>query len=547
MTRGGEKKKDSQSLVLQVAMADGDRCISFSPGRSIHEILNSISIQLPSACGGIGVCGQCLVRIEAGCVNDPTANERKKLTSDQLAQGVRLACQVWPRQNVRLQIEGSAPRTIWRRLREDEYAPFDFPPRNFSTFIQKSPSYGVAIDLGTTQIRVSLWDIEKKQRLAGRVGLNPQSRFGIDVLTRLVNAVESPDRMQEVGGLARDAIADALRDMLSEGSWKSQAVRRIIIVGNSAMLTLLAERNVHLLLHPENWMREINCQPDGTDSWRRSWECHESTDIEVVQPLAGFVGSDLLAGVLATKLTQGTSGSLLIDFGTNSEIALWDGTQLWATSAAGGPAFEGWGISCGMPAEPGAIYKFDRQDDSSNLQFEVIGGGQARGVCGSGLMDIIGNLRQSGDLKYNGQFTGNIGKEGFYILRGQQDIAVKNQDIDTFQRAKAAIGAGITCLLNQAGLNPRDIQRICICGAFGQFLNVSNAQAVGLVPRTAPEQIELWGNAALAGAEMLLFCSDRANILETLRKKARIINMSTDPTYENLFIEHLYLQPMAVK
>lgn len=546
MMREGEREKDSQFLAAQIIMADGERCISFSPGLSIHEILEAAPIRLQSACGGIGTCGQCLVRIEAGCVNDPTVNERKKLTPEQLAQGVRLACQVRPRQNVRLRIEGSAPRTAWRSLLENEYAPLDFPPRSISTFTQKHFAYGVAVDLGTTQIRLSLWDMEKKQRLAGRAGLNPQSCFGTDVLTRLVNAVQSPDRGREIGGLARNAITDALRDMLSERGWSNQEPGRMVIVGNSAMLALLAERNAHLLLRPEYWMRVIDCQPDDVMLWRCSWGCDDRTAIEVVQPLAGFVGSDLLAGVLATQLTQGAAGSLLIDFGTNSEIALWDGRQLWATSAAGGPAFEGWGISCGMPAEPGAIYKLDRQGDSSSFQIGVIGGGQARGVCGSGLVDIIGNLRQNGELKSNGQFSRNLDKEGFCILKGQQDIVLQKRDVDMFQRAKAAIGAGITCLLRQAGLNSRNVQRICVCGAFGRFLHVPNAQAIGLLPGVAPEHVELWGNAALAGAEMLLLCSESANTLEPLRKKARIINMSADPSYENLFIEHLYLQPMPM-
>jgi uncharacterized 2Fe-2S/4Fe-4S cluster protein (DUF4445 family) len=130
----------------------------------------------------------------------------------------------------------------------------------------------------------------------------------------------------------------------------------------------------------------------------------------------------------------------------------------------------------------------------------VIGGGQARGVCGSGLVDIIGSLRQSGELKRNGQFTGNFGHEGFCILKGSRDIVLHKQDIDMFQRAKAAISAGITCLLNQSGLNSRDVRRVCVCGAFGRFLNVSNAQAIGLLPGIDPEHVELCGNAALAGA-----------------------------------------------
>jgi uncharacterized 2Fe-2S/4Fe-4S cluster protein (DUF4445 family) len=265
--------------------------------------------------------------------------------------------------------------------------------------------------------------------------------------------------------------------------------------------------------------------------------------VEVIPPCAGFVGSDLLAGVLATGLTD-RPGGLLIDFGTNSEVALWDGCTLWITSAAGGPAFEGSQVQCGMPAEPGAIYRVDRQPDSAELHFQVIGDGQAEGLCGSGLIDLIACLRASGDLTRTGRFATPSLTEGFVIRRRNPTLRLSHVDVDMFQRAKAAIGVGIKTLLAGAGMAAAELSRICVCGVFGQHLNCPHAQAIGLLPSVPPSQIELCGNTALAGCEWLLLSPASAADLAWLRERMTVINLSQAPEFERLFLESLYLEPM---
>ncbi len=163
------------------------------------------------------------------------------------------------------------------------------------------------------------------------------------------------------------------------------------------MLALLSGRNAGLLLQPSHWMSAIDGLPDDTGAWAVAWGIHPQARIEVMPPLAGFVGSDLLAGVMTTHLTENGAGNLLIDFGINSEIALWDGQTLWVTSAAGGPAFEGSGIRCGLPAEPGAIHRVRLRNGA--LDFAVIAGGEPRGICGSGLVDLIAGRIGPADAK----------------------------------------------------------------------------------------------------------------------------------------------------
>lgn len=559
------KEKTQQAPVLHAGLPNEEYHLSFSPGKSVYDILAPTNIRIHAACGGVGACGRCRIRIEEGTVNAPSKNELTRLTPDQIRCGIRLACQVRPFRDIRIRLENLEPQTSWRDLVPEEYAQIEFPTQSLVTETLKGFLYGAAVDVGTTQIRMSFWDIEKRQRIAGRSGLNPQSGLGADVLTRVAAASESAQRAQEIGQLAREALREALQDLAFKENRRPQAIGHIVIVGNTAMLALLTEQNYQLLLQPEYWMQAIECRPQDLTSWRLAWGLDERAEVNVIQPLAGFVGSDLLAGVLATKLTQGQAGSLLIDFGTNSEIALWDGSLLWVTSAAGGPAFEGNGISCGMSAEPGAIYKIEYRDAAPEnscpeeqprpskilsdraVRSTVIGGGPALGLCGSGLVDGIAYLRKTGILKNNGIFSRNVGKEGFFIGQGERNIVINQRDIDVFQRAKAAIGAGIACLLQAAGMKIKDVQRLCVCGAFGRFLNVTNAQNIGILPRIAPQNVELWGNAALAGSEILLFSPDIEDMLDSLRRQTRIINLSSVPTFEGLFINHLALQPMQME
>ncbi len=312
-------------------------------------------------CRGNGACGLCLVKVEAGRVNDPTHNERLLLSPEQLQGNIRLACQLVVEADLRIRIVNPLSMPDWR----------DLPPGPCSVALAaESPSqaearataneYALAVDLGTTHISLSLWHLQRGRRLCGRIGRNPQSCYGSDVMTRLIAAAESPSQARRIAGLPIDAIREALLDMCSREGVYPRQVTRVAIVGNTAMLALLTEADPRILLNPRSWTRPIDCPSDHRQRWLSAMGIHPEAAVEVVAPLAGFVGSDLLAGVLVTDLTR-APGSLLIDFGTNSELALWDGEKLRVTSAAGGPAFEAGASRCGMPAEPGAIFRVARR------------------------------------------------------------------------------------------------------------------------------------------------------------------------------------------
>lgn len=531
--------------VLIVKTENGDHQIPFHSGQSLRDILNETDLQLRSACRGIGACGLCRVRIEAGAVDDPSTNERIYLDIKQIDQGVRLACQIIPRHDLTITLLNPIKQSKWRNLparphRQTPYRPA-LPPSALLPDI-KNPLC-VAVDLGTTHISISLHDLSCGSWLAGRYGLNPQINTGSDVMTRLAAATESPCQARDLQHQLIQAIREALLDIASREGINLHQVVRITLVGNTAMLCLLSGRNYHLLIQPSYWMQAIDCLPEDTRTWAALWDIHSEATIELMPPIAGFVGSDVMAGVLATRLIESEGINLFVDFGTNSEIALWDGRVLWVTSAAGGPAFEGSGISCGMPAEPGAIFQISLTDGKSP-NYSVIAGRTACGLCGSGMVDLIAGLVKLGTLSSTGRFAPGCEPCGFLVVDHGQAITLTKSDVDLFQRAKAAVAAGIQVLMTNAGISGKDLHSIKLGGAFGHLLNVENALHIGLLPNVSPERVELCGNTALEGCEQILLSANGQERFKDIMGRARLINLAQCPDFDEFFFENLYLQPM---
>jgi uncharacterized 2Fe-2S/4Fe-4S cluster protein (DUF4445 family) len=525
--------------VLTVKLPKEERQITFAPGRSARDLLDETDMRVRAGCNGSGACGLCRIRIARGNAGGPSANEQAALGTGLLSQGVRLACQVKPEHDLDIEILNPAPTSVWRSLNMSSLpGPLILPDPN------GEHPLGVSIDLGTTHLSITLLDLASGRRLAGRRGLNPQATAGADVMTRLM-AAQSAGEVEKLSRQVIDAIGDGLRDIAVREGIDLSRVGRVVLVGNTAMLAILSGRNHLLLLQPRYWTETIDCLPGDTASWSAIWGIDPAAAIEIVPPLAGFVGSDLLAGIIATRLTERGPGALLIDFGTNSEMALWDGYHLWVTSAAGGPAFEGCGISCGMPAEPGAICRVDVSPATGELVFDVIAGAEPSGLCGTGLVDLLARLVGNATLNIKGQFAPSVPNYGFQLSPVNRELVLTKRDIDIFQRAKAAIGVGIEVLLAKAGMGHHELRRVCIGGVFGQYLDIASAQAIGLLPAIPDRFMETAGNTALSGCEALLLAADSDERLLDARSRAQIINLSDCPDFDTLFLEQLYLQPIA--
>jgi uncharacterized 2Fe-2S/4Fe-4S cluster protein (DUF4445 family) len=397
----------------------------------------------------------------------------------------------------------------------------------------------VEVDLGTTHLSLAVYELSSGSLLAGRHGPNPQAAHGADVISRLQAAEGVPGQAQALSQMVLRAVAEGLFDIASREGLELQRVAKVALVGNTPMLALLAERNYERLLLPSQWGLSLDCLPVDPGAWAGPLGLDPAVRIEVLPPLAGFVGSDLLAGIAVTRLIQDGAGALFIDFGTNSEIALWDGRTLEVTSAAGGPAFES-GIGCGMPAEPGAIHQV-----GADFRISVLAGQEPRGLCGSGLVDLVANLVRAGTLNARGQFAAWVPPEGFRLAFGQGGLLLTRRDVDLLQRAKAGVSAGVRVLMNRAGMADRDLARVCVGGVFGRFLDATNAQAIGLLPGTRADQVALCGNTALAGCAETLLTPSARDRLDAIRGRAKLINLSNCPEFDDCFLDNLFLRPMA--
>ncbi|MDP3538197.1 MAG: ASKHA domain-containing protein [Azonexus sp.] len=534
------KRRPEASLTLRVRTATEECLLQVVPGTSVRDVLDTTKIRVRAACGGNGSCGACVVTWISGDVNAQTTAEYQRLQPAERAAGARLACQLRLQADSEIRIDDPAPPSAWTSI----------PANSLSAAPAGRPElqqhiYGLAVDLGTTHIRLSLWDRKQGRRIATRRGPNPQAIFGADILNRLASVIDRPERAEEVAHLARDAILHALRDILMRDVGEVRPmlaeIGEVFIVGNAAMLALLTSQGARELLDPENWAGRVNYQPKDPAAFQSKWLLPHAT-ISLPDPVSGFIGSDLLADLVATRLIEGPPGSLLLDIGTNTEIALWDGTHLHITAVPGGPAFEGSGLRNGMAAEPGAIFRVRPNRDAWSL--ETIGGSPERGFCGSGLVDAVACLLASGQLKPSGRFASPTGDEGFCFDPGNPRTALHAQDIDTFQRAKAATAAAMAALLRQAGMGWNSVQRLCVCGAFGHTLDIAHAQAIGLLPPLPVEFIELAADASLAGCEMGLLHQDGLATFANMRNHIVAINLSQIWDYDDLYIDHLRLRPI---
>ncbi len=530
----------SATHTVFVATPAGELRLPFQARDNLRDILVAGGVLMHSNCGGNAVCGRCQVRVQESSDLPFTAGERLRLSGGQLADGVRLACQLKPESDLHVVEIRPVLQMGWRPLRDDEYGSMPFSVAGCGGAGQ----YGVAIDLGTTHIRLALWDMATGRRLAGKAGLNPQGSYGTDVLTRLMEAARADEVAQDLGRLVRQAIAEALAGIAAEVGLGLRGICRVRVVGNTAMLSLLAGKNYAQLLQPEYWTQPLDCQPQDVSFLSAAWGVDRAADIRLVSPLGGFIGSDLLAGVIATRVIEQEAGVLLIDFGTNSEMALWDGRILHVTSAAGGPAFEGSGISCGMPGEAGAIYRVS-QHGSAGFDIRVLGDAEPLGVCGSGVVDAIAWLRCNGRLDKVGRFIPRD-NAGFVLHDGVQRIELRPADIDVLQRAKAAIGAGVRWLCRKAGVRLDRVHTVYACGAFGRLLDAEHARQIGLLPPLASAAVKTEGNAALAGCEALLLAPEAERMREAVVRAVRVYNLAEDADFETLFVENLYLQPMLL-
>ena len=578
--------------------------------QSLLDCAHQVGVGIVSICGGLGRGNCCKVHILEGAVSQPTANERNIFSPQEIRKGWRLACQTYPEGNIklfvppesmttmqRLQVEGfeiavtpdstvrsyniclPAPsmsdlqadverilegledqkiycnnidievlKNISNLLRSWDWKAKVFVRGSEVVAIgsQSNRHLGLAVDLGSTKIAAYLIDMESGATLAARGVMNPQFAYGEDIITRLSLVIEKKGGGKLMQKLVIDELNRLVVALCTEIDAQPDEVVEAVIVGNTAMHHLLLKLSVPQLAYAPyipvvKAALDIKARDLGLDIVPGAY-------VHILPNIAGFVGADHVAMLLSTKtIWQKDDLAIAIDIGTNSEISLISNGGISTLSCASGPAFEGAEIKNGMRATNGAIERLRISNDT--VDYLTIDEDEPVGICGSGILDAIAQLRLAGVVDRSGRMLdnhprvrNNKGQREFAIVteeerNGLPAITITQRDVRAIQLAKGAVRSGIQVLLAIQNRSPKEIKRVVIAGAFGSYIDVSSAITIGMLPSLPLNRFEQVGNAAGTGAKLALVSRSKIAEAQQIASKVRYTELAAVPDYAKFLIE----------
>ncbi|GAA3804716.1 ASKHA domain-containing protein [Nocardioides panacisoli] len=420
--------------------------------------------------------------------------------------------------------------------------------------------YAIAFDLGTTTVVATLLDLALGTPVAVASMLNRQQPFGGDVITRISATMMDPDALPRLQRAAADTLVELAAQVCKEGEVDPAQVYEVAVAGNATMTALVLGIDPEPLGMAPFVM--VAAQPPSVLASEIGLELHPRARALFFPALGAYVGGDIVAGMLATGMDRDKRTRLFVDVGTNCEIVLSDGERILATAAPAGPAFEGGAIKCGMRAAEGAIEVVRLGGADDPVQLGVIGDVEPMGLCGSGLVDAVAELVRVGLLDASGRFVPDeqapivapaladrltrIGEERVFVLHRphpeagpEESVVLSQRDVRELQFAKAAISTGWTLLLEELGLEHRDVQQVLMAGSFGSYISPASAVRIGLVPTLPVLRIVSAGNVAGEGAKMaLLSIRERAGAAALL-EEVTYVELSDRTDFNDRFVEQL--------
>jgi len=612
--RQSDIKQDAEPH--QITFEPAGRKLPADADSTLHELAAAHHISIRADCGGAGICGKCRILVDPKeGFPPPTDAEIDVLTSDQLVDGYRLACQV-PAAGAgtvtipealsesaetrgktdiagsypvdpdvrRIHVEGRPPDLntdntpesmldwLSAQTGEPAVATADIPSlrrlgqyrdnlKNFTVVVhakagirrilkgKHSRSLGFAVDLGTTSIAGYLCDMNTGTILATDACVNPQRRFGEDVISRISRINENDAHLEQMQRLAADGINVILTRCLEQVDMKADTVDQVAVCGNTTM------QQIFTGLHPYGLgvfpYFPLTLTPPLFSAGELNLAVDPAVPVFPMPVISGFVGGDTMGVILADRPHERDEISLIVDIGTNGEVVLGNRDALWVTSCATGPALEGAQISCGMRAVSGAIHRIRPATDNNHVEYDVLGTGgghRPMGICGSGIIDAIAALRQIGVILPTGRLNeasdgvfcdeGGIGRH-YTIADGSisatgSNIAVTLKDVRQIQLAKAALSVGIEFLMRKAGITR--IDRTILTGAFGARFNWKNALSIGMLPpAVADSDVMPKDNLAGLGVLMALLDKHRKSDARALCRRVRCLELASEAEFAMAF------------
>ncbi len=492
---------------IEVSCGGKVHTVQVNDNETLLAALRKAGFSVPAACGGRGKCGKCRVKIN----------------------GVqRLACKVIPTDGDTVELPEAAGGAILTDT--------------VSIAAPNAAQSGIAaaVDLGTTTVAVRIYDLENAAELGTLSAWNAQAAYGGDVISRIRYTMDEPDGLHELSALVRRQTEELILDALADCGRDKAGLRSVFLAGNTVMQHIFAGLPVRSIATAPFKPETLFEAPTG--------DTLLGAELSYAPCVAGYVGGDITAGLLASKLCSAGGSSLFLDIGTNGEMALVSGGRVSCCAVASGPAFEGAGISCGMPALSGAVshVRYDR-----GFLYDVIGAVEPVGICGSGLIDLAATLLKLGCIDNGGRLLppelapGSLRRyirpdgQGNGVFHLTENVYLTADDVRSLQLAKAAVAGGIEVLLARHGIKAGDLSRVCLAGGFGNYIDPKSAMTLGMLPEISPERLHCLGNTSLAGASMAAVDPECRRELRSCAEKCEYIELSGLREFTEAFTDNM--------
>ncbi len=509
--------------------------LKIGPGESILDLLISQEIFISSVCGGGGRCGKCKIQLIEGRL-DITDLDKKLLTEEEIKQGVRLACKAYPKEDCSIMVLSSKEDSDFEIIDTFNKEVFKADGNIGKVSFDNDKQYAIAIDIGTTTIAFCLINTIENSIVGTYSRINQQRRLGADVISRIKAAGEGRDKQLQAS-IKKDLIS-GIKEIIKGSGINKEEIKEIAISGNTTM--------VHLLMgYSCQTLGVFPFEPVNIKLIYKSFEeilgsNYLNTNISILPGISTYVGGDIAAGLLACGFDKIEKTSMLIDIGTNGEMAIGNKDKILVCSTAAGPAFEGGNISHGVGSISGAISSLSIENNKVN--FNTIKNAPPVGICGTGVIDVTSELIKAKLVDETGLLIEEFNEKGFKLAVDEKgnDILFTQKDIREMQLAKSAIRTGIEILIDKFGIDYKDIDQVFLAGGFGQKINIKNAAEIGLLPVEFISKTSATGNSSLAGTVDYLLDEGSRYRIEKIIAGSVEIELSNDPKFNDYFMDYMF-------
>ena len=515
---------------IRVVMENQEQLIECQEQETLMEALLRQGIPYRADCGGRGTCGKCRLKVSAGS-QEVTHFDEKVLSAVERQEGYRLACKAVPEEDLTIVLIDNREKNIATVTdNKIEY-------RGTISSDRLQDGYVIGIDLGTTTLAMRLVQCKDQTVCATYAAVNPQRSYGADVIARMKASMEG--KKEQLKTAIVDALAKGMDALMKACEVETGLLKQIVIAGNTTM--------VHLLLgYSCEGLGSFPYTPVTVDAIHLRYldlfpgrsEVLAEAPLTIFPGISTFVGGDVVSGLAVCGYHEENKLSLLIDFGTNGELALGNHDHILVTSTAAGPAFEGGNISCGMGSVPGAVSHIRIHHD--RVEYETIGNLPPIGICGTGVVELVSELYRTGIIDDTGLLSEEFFDQGYpFYEQGQTTLRITQKDMRELQLAKAAVRAGIEVLLLHYGVTADQVEQVYLAGGFGFSIDKQKAIHIGLLPKQWENKIIVIGNSSLAGAIQYAIDPELARKVEQIRERSEEVSLSNDEAFQDLFIRNL--------